>query len=132
MGRGIVVALALGVVLTGCGDASSGSAGRATPVVPAASPTAMLPAASPVRAVATVLDDGDGPTICLGGQLDSLPPQCDGPAVAEWDWADHPDAESAGGARWGGYTMVGAWDGTTFTPTDVRLTTPGDYQAEDT
>ena len=131
MGRGIVLALLLTATLAGCGEASSGPARRATPVVPAASPTAMLPAAGSVRAVATVLDEGDGPMLCLGGIAMSLPPQCSGPDVAGWDWAEHPEADSAGGVRWGGYTMVGSWDGTTFTPTDVRLTTPGDHPAED-
>lgn len=125
MGRGIVVALLLAVVLAGCGDAGS-EPGVRTPSVPAASPTAMLPADGPVRAVATVLDDGEGPELCLGGIAMSLPPQCSGPPVVGWDWADHPDAESADGVRWGGYTMEGAWDGTSFAPTDVRTTTPGD------
>ena len=126
MGRGIVVALLLAVALTGCGDAGGGPAVDATPAVPAASPTAMLPADGPVRAVATVLDDGGGPELCLGAIALSLPPQCSGPPVVGWDWAEHADAESAGGVQWGGYTMVGAWDGTAFTPTDVRPTTPGD------
>lgn len=125
MERGIVVALLLAVALAGCGDAG-GEPGVGTPSVPAASPTAMLPADGPVRAVATVLDDGDGPEICLGAIAFSLPPQCSGPPVVGWDWADHPDAESADGVRWGRYTMEGAWNGTSFTPTDVRPTVPGD------
>jgi hypothetical protein len=132
MGRGIVVALALVAALTGCGDADSEPAGRATPAVPAASPTAMLPAADPVRAVATVLDEGDGPMVCLGGIALSLPPQCTGPAVAGWDWVDRPEAEASGGVTWGQYTMVGAWDGTTFTPSQVRETTAEDHPQEDT
>lgn len=131
MRRGIVLTLVLGAALTGCGDAISETAEQAVPAVPAASPTAMVPAQGPVWARATVLDEGEGPMLCLGGIAMSLPPQCSGPRVAEWDWADHPEAESAGGVRWGGYTMVGAWDGESFTPSDVRLTTPDDWPVED-
>lgn len=131
MGRGIVLSLVLGAALAGCGDAISETAEQAVPAVPAASPTATLPAQGPVRARATVLDEGEGPMLCLGGIAMSLPPQCNGPRVAEWDWADHPEAESAGGVRWGGYMMVGAWDGETFTPIDVRLTTPADWPVEE-
>lgn len=128
MGRGIVPALVLGAVLTGCGDASSTSA---EPTVPAASPTAMLAADGPVRARGMVLDEGAGPVLCLGSIAFSSPPQCNGPPMASWDWADHPEADSSGGVRWGGYTMVGAWDGTTFTPSEARLTTPDDYPVDD-
>ena len=132
MGRGIVLALLLATGLVGCGDAQSETAGQETPAVPAASPTAMLPADGPVRARATVLDEGEGPMLCLGGIAMSLPPQCSGPAVADWDWAEHPDAESVGGVTWGEFTMVGAWDGTTFTPSEARETTPEDWPVEDT
>lgn len=132
MGRGIVLALLLAAGLVGCGDATSETAGQETPVVPAASPTAMLPADGPVMARATVLDEGDVPMLCLGGIAMSLPPQCSGPAVADWDWAEHPDAEPVGGVTWGEYTMVGAWDGTTFTPSEARETTPQDWPVEDT
>jgi hypothetical protein len=121
MGRGIVLGLLLAAALSACGDATSG-----TPAVPAASPTAALPADGPVRTVTTVLDDGDGPVMCLGGMADSLPPQCDGPDVAGWDWGDHPEAESADGARWGEFVLVGDWDGTTLTPSEARVAGPDD------
>ena len=127
MGRGIVLALVLGAALTGCGDASS----TTRPGPPAASPTVPLAATGPVRTVTTVLDDGDGPVLCLSGMADSRPPQCDGPAVADWNWADHPEAESAGGARWGSYVLVGRWDGTTFTSTEARAATDEDWGHED-
>ncbi|MBS2938962.1 hypothetical protein KDN32_14575 [Nocardioides sp. J2M5] len=130
--RGSVLALVLTAALAGCGEQTTASReDAAAPEVPAASPTAMLPADGPVRAVATVLDDGDGPELCLGGVAMSLPPQCSGPSVAGWEWDAHPDHESAGGVRWGEYTMTGAWDGTTFTPTDVRASEPGDVPSED-
>lgn len=130
--RASVLGLVLAAVLTGCGEQTSQvREDAASPEVPAASPTAMLPADGPVRAVGTVLDDGDGPELCLGGVAMSLPPQCSGPSVAGWEWDAHPDHESAGGVRWGEYTMTGAWDGTTFTPSDVRTSEPGDLPAED-
>ncbi len=128
MGRGIVLALLVAVTVSGCGDAPS--AGR-KPGAPAASPTAALPADGPVRARATVLDDGEGPMLCLGGVMQSLPPQCSGPEVQGWSWDDHADHEAASGVRWGDYTMVGTWDGTSFGPTDVRPTTPDDWPEED-
>lgn len=128
MGRGIVLALLLAAAASGCGEATSVAG---SPGAPAASPTAALPAAGPVRTVTTVLDDGDGPVMCLGGMADSLPPQCDGPAVGGWDWDEHPDAESAGGSRWGEFVLVGAWDGTTFTPSEVRAATQDDYPVTD-
>jgi hypothetical protein len=121
MGRGIVLGLLLAAVLSGCGDATSG-----TPAVPAASPTAALPADGPVRTVTTVLDDGDGPVMCLGGMAFSSPPRCDGPAVGGWEWDDHPGHESASGSRWGEFVLVGDWDGTTLTPTEVRVAGPED------
>lgn len=131
MGRGIVLAVALAAALTGCGRATGETAADVTtPAVPAASPTAMLPAAGPVRARATVLDEGEGPMLCLGSIADSYPPQCSGPDVAGWAWDEHPH-ESSAGVRWGGYTMEGSWDGTTFTPTDVRETIPEDWPEED-
>ena len=131
MGRGIVLACVLVSALAGCGDRSSETDASASPASPAASPTALLPADGPVRAMATVLDDGRGPMLCLGGVMDSLPPQCSGPEVTGWVWEDHPEHDRASGVRWGEYTMVGAWDGTSFTPTDVRPTAPDDWPQED-
>lgn len=131
MGRGIVLGLLLAAALTGCGEATSERpADVATPAVPAASPTAMLPADAPVRARATVLDEGGGPVLCLGSVAFSHPPQCSGPDVGGWVWDEHPH-ESSAGVRWGAYTMEGAWDGATFAPTDVRESTPEDWPEED-
>lgn len=78
-----------------------------------------------------MLDEGSGPMLCLGGIAMSLPPQCSGPPVAEWDWDEHPEAETVDGVTWGDYTLEGVWDGTTFTPTQVRETAPGDWPEED-
>lgn len=126
MGRGIaLILLLLSAALSGCGDRST----VATPSAPAASPTAALPADGRVRVATTVLDDGDGPELCLGGVADSLPPQCGGPPISGWNWEDHPDADSAGGVRWGDFVLVGDWDGSAFTSTEARPWTEADLPA---
>jgi hypothetical protein len=65
-----------------------------------------------------VLDDGDGPQLCHA-VADSLPPQCEGVPMAEWDWAAHPEHEEQSGVRWGSFALTGTFDGTTFTVTDA-------------
>ncbi|WP_134767242.1 hypothetical protein [Nocardioides sp. 1609] len=68
----------------------------------------------------TVLDDGNGAELCLGGVAQSLPPQCGGPGLVGWDWADHAgDFEDVSGTRWGDFVVVGTFDGTDVTPVEV-------------
>lgn len=68
----------------------------------------------------TVLDDGKGAEACLGGVLTSLPPQCGGPKLVGWDWADHEgDFEEAAGTRWGEFVLTGTFDGRSIAVTDV-------------
>jgi len=62
----------------------------------------------------TVLDDGDGPELCLGGVADSLPPQCGGPKITGWDWAVHEMHEDQAGVKWGDFHVTGTFDGTSF------------------
>lgn len=124
MKRGIAVVGAL-VVLAGCGERTD----SAEPQEPVSSPTAVPAAEGEVTGRATVLDDGEGPELCLGSIALSLPPQCDGPKLLNWDWADHPEAESAGGVTWGSYAVTGEWDGTVFTATDARPTTEADHSS---
>ncbi|WP_051516027.1 hypothetical protein [Candidatus Blastococcus massiliensis] len=100
-----------GLLLAGCAEAA-GSA----------------PAPEPVEAEryavsTTVLESpGHGPQLCLGGVEQSLPPQCGGPDVVGFEWADVDDEESANGTIWGDYGLVGTWDGDRFTLTEP----PGD------
>lgn len=70
------------------------------------------------RGLVTVLDAGQGPELCLGAVAESYPPQCGGPAVADFDWGD-VGAEKASGVTWGSYALTGTFDGTTFTVTDA-------------
>ncbi|UUZ60475.1 hypothetical protein [Nocardioides sp. B-3] len=114
--RGTVLVCVAVAPVAGCGD-------KAVPeTVSASRPTEVLAATGLVTTSrpTTVLDDGDGPELCLGGVAQSLPPQCSGPAVLDWARADHAGAyEEANGVRWGDFTLVGEWDGTAFTPTEV-------------
>ncbi|WP_210438734.1 hypothetical protein [Nocardioides xinjiangensis] len=66
----------------------------------------------------TVLDSGEGPELCLGPVAESLPPQCGGPAVADFEWGD-VGSEQASGVTWGQYALTGTFDGTTFTVSDA-------------
>ena len=65
-----------------------------------------------------VIDEGDGPELCLGAVAESYPPQCGGPALTDFDWGD-AGSEEASGVRWGSYALTGTFDGTTFTVTDA-------------
>ncbi len=66
----------------------------------------------------TVLESPDhGPQLC-GFVLTSLPPQCSGPDVVGWDWADIDGEESAGGTTWGAFYVVGTWDGASLSLTE--------------
>ena len=103
-----VLALAAALLVTACG-----SDGGTT----ATDPGSGLAADGPVRTVAvvTVMDTGT-PELCLGPIAESWPPQCSGPRLAGWDWADHEGTyEKSGTTRWGSYVVTGRWDGATFT-----------------
>lgn len=95
------------------------ASGDATSDAPASQAPAPVPDGE-VRTsgLVTVLDDGDGPQLCLGAVAESYPPQCGGPAVADFDWGD-VGSEEAAGVRWGSYALTGTFDGTTFTVTDA-------------
>ena len=105
MNRGLLL---LALLLTaGCGERTS---------TPQAAGDDLLQTAG----VVTVLDDGDGPELCLGGVAESLPPQCGGPALVGWDWSDHEgDFEEVRGTRWGDFQVVGTYDGEQLTVIEV-------------
>jgi hypothetical protein len=77
----------------------------------------------------TVLDSGGGPEMCLGAVAESYPPQCGGPALADFDWGD-VGSEQAGGVRWGSYALTGTYDGSTFTVADAIPAALYDAMAE--
>lgn len=122
--------LGAALVLASCGQETAPGAVEAAPapavVTPTSVPTAvpLPPGEVTTTYAATVLDDGEGAELCLGGTLDSLPPQCGGPRLLGWDWADHEgDFEDVSGTRWGEFAVTGTFDGTDLTPTAV---TPAD------
>jgi hypothetical protein len=106
-------------LLAACGDDTGTSTGTATdPGGPSASrPTAVPAAEGEVRSrdLATVMDTGSV-ELCLGPVAESYPPQCGGPAITHWDWADQRGMfEQQGDVRWGTFAVRGTWDGTSFT-----------------
>jgi len=116
----LLAATAAVLLISACG-ADDGSttatdpagAGAATPAAPAAVPAA--PGTVNTRDLVTVMDTGT-PEACLGPVAESYPPQCTGPALAGWDWADHRQMfEHHGPARWGTFALTGSFDGSTLT-----------------
>ena len=111
------------LVLAGsaCGDEGSAdvTARDPSPTAPSGPPDAAVPD-GPVRTanLAIVMDTGS-PELCLGPVAESYPPQCGGPAMVDWDWAEHPMHEQQGDVRWGTYALTGTWDGTAFTATEA-------------
>lgn len=116
--RYLPIWLAAGVLLlAACGDATTTGSDAPEPL-----PSTPAVAAGEVetRMTATVLDDGDGAELCLGGVAESYPPQCSGLKLPGWDWAAHEGHfEEANGVRWGDFHVVGTFDGTQLTPTRV-------------
>lgn len=81
-------------------------------------PDGASPAGQTYTASATVLESPDhGPQLCAA-VAESYPPQCGGPDVVGWDWADVDGEESANGTTWGVYRVVGTWDGGRLTLTE--------------
>ena len=84
-----------------------------------AAPPAAEPEPQPYAVSTTVLESPEhGPQLCLGGVAESYPPQCGGPDVVGFDWADVEGEESANGTTWGTYGLVGTWDGERLTLTE--------------
>ena len=78
-------------------------------------PAGSSPNGTRYEANATVLDDGSGPALCLGGVAESLPPQCDGIRLDGWSWDAVEGEQTASGVTWGEFHVVGTYDGTSFT-----------------
>ena len=106
----VLVALALMITgLTACGDDVAGGAGSSGGGTDP-DPSSGAGDGAKVKGVGTVLESPDhGPQLCLGGVMESYPPQCDGPDLVGWDWAEVEGAESASGTTWGSYAVTGTW-----------------------
>lgn len=100
------------VALAACSDGERVATGGAT--------TTSAPSADQRYEVdATVLESQDhGPQLCLGGVAESYPPQCGGPDIVGWDWAEVEGEESANGTTWGMFHVVGTYADGRFTLTE--------------
>jgi hypothetical protein len=66
----------------------------------------------------TILESSaHGPELCLGGVLTSLPPQCGGMPITNWDWDAVDDEESLHGTTWVDAYVRGTSDGKIFSLT---------------
>jgi hypothetical protein len=118
--RSLLAALVT-LVLAGSACSGGGTDDVAEDPGTSPSPPAAAVPTGPVRTsdLATVMDTGS-PELCLGPVAESYPPQCSGPALLEWDWAQHEGTyDEQGEVRWGTYALTGTWDGTAFTATDA-------------
>lgn len=116
-----------GLLITACGS-DPGPRAIDPGDDPGSSDTAMplaVPAAEgEVHGFGLVMDTGTGPEFCLGGVAESYPPQCGGPPVEGFAWAEQNGMfEQQGETRWGSFALTGTFDGTTFTVT--RPAVPG-------
>ncbi len=71
-----------------------------------------------MTAAGMVIDAAGDVEICLGGVMESYPPQCVGVPVDGWTWDQVDGSESIGEVRWGSYAIRGAYDGERFALTD--------------
>jgi hypothetical protein len=128
VGVGLVV---LAVLTASCGPADVGGVGAQAPSSGGASPAATPSgwwSPGPVqdqvryRGIGTVLHDGDGPELCLGPIMTSLPPRCSGPKLIGWSWSGI-ESEHRAGTRWTGpeYVVTGAFEPRSRT---ITLTEP--------
>ncbi|MDP3890348.1 hypothetical protein [Nocardioides sp.] len=125
-----------GLLLAACGsdpgpraidpvdDPGGSDTAAAPPAAPTTMPTSVPASDGEVHGFATVMDTGTGPELCLGGVMESYPPQCGGPRIEGFDWADQDGMfDQEGEIRWGLFALTGTFDGTTFTVT--RPAVPG-------
>ena len=132
--------LAAALALGGCSDGDGDDATATDPAgsssassEPGPMPTEPVAADAEVvtRQPATVMDTGE-PELCLGAIAESYPPQCGGPALSGWAWADHEgDYEQVDAVRWGEFVVTGAWDGSSLTVSAARAARPGDRSVDD-
>ncbi len=132
----LVAVAGLSLGLAGCGTQQAGGAGAASASLASTSTTTRSASAttSPTRtpgaqvyAIATVLENPkDAPRLCLGAVATSLPPQCGGPRITNWDWSSAPRVADVAGVRYGSYVVIGTYNGTSFTLTRPPVS-PQDY-----
>jgi hypothetical protein len=117
--RTVLAALLL-LAATACSLGSAEESDRATdPNQP--SDAANRPAdAEPTIPTPVIVMDVDRPELCTGPVAESYPPQCGGPPIREWRWADHEgDYEQVGKVRWGAFVVQGYFDGDEYVVTSA-------------
>lgn len=83
----------IGFVLVACG----------TSIEPEHEPSAVL--------TGTVVETADGTVLCDGPVAESAPPQCDGPRLDSWEWAQAWTQHGTEGGRWGEFCFLGERNG---------------------
>jgi hypothetical protein len=120
--RSILLLLTLTVLLAACGSREPGAIGESTGSGAEPPPTVASPEPDQLyEASGIVLEAAGehGPELCLGALLTSLPPQCSGVPIANWDWNAVEGEMARSGTTWGDYHVVGTYDGEVFTVTEV-------------
>jgi hypothetical protein len=112
--RSALVTAAALLLLASCGNASPDATAESGRVRPGSSSSP----SQRYEATATVLAAEHDAMLCLGGILDSLPPQCGDVPVTNWDWSDVDNEQTMAGTTWGTYHVVGTFDGDAFTLTE--------------
>lgn len=120
----LLALLVLGaILLAGCATAGPGGPGGSGSTD--APPSGTSAPAERYAAAATVIQVGDAPAeLCLGGVMESYPPQCGGPELVGLDWDQVPFAESASGTTWATGWFVISYDGTRATLLETPSTQP--------
>jgi hypothetical protein len=97
----------------GSGEPRADGTDRPSVTVPQLDPAQLLEGSG------TVLEDANGPQLCLGAVAESYPPQCSGIPLVAWDWRAVEGEDSASGTTWGEFHVVGTYDGQVFTVTNA-------------
>src|SRR5687768_15458670 len=125
-------ALFLALLCAACGSGEPGAVGGSTGATDDAPPPT-VPAPDPgqlYEADGTVLEnESHGPELCLGGVALSLPPQCGGVSLANWDWDAVDGAQSGSGTTWGEFHVVGTYVDGVLTVTEVGPADPDGVDA---
>lgn len=118
-----ILALLFGL-LTACGSSSPDGANDASDD-PLGQPVGPIPtpgiSEDPVFGFGMVLDQGEGPELCLGPIAESYPPQCGGIPLDGWDWSSRSDFEDISGVKFAMYAVTGIFDGTRLAVTEEPI-----------
>jgi hypothetical protein len=120
-------ALTLAFWASACGAGEQAAVGVSTSPSEEPPMTTTQPAdpAQLYEADAMVLEADDGPMLCLGAVLLSLPPQCGDLPITNWNWDAVEGEEFRAGVTWGNFHVVGRLGGEAFTVTETGPYDPG-------